>query len=336
MGKIIKKIKLIFIPCWENKYRPKMLESKVLFYYAILLIILKISITPFFAFAPKNIFFADVVQSTLIQYTNEERESLGLSALKENPVLTEAAYLKAKDMLEKDYFAHYSPEGVSPWYWFKNVGYKYKIAGENLAIGFLDSAEVNQAWLDSPSHKANIINPSFKEMGIAVLAGNFQDQETTVVVQMFGNPQTETKTLAEMPSEKSTEQPVEQSAEKLEIDVETEISEVQGSQEEISTAVQPIIESSIKEKNIFASDVFSFFFSDYYNLVQCLIYFSLIFVILSLLVTFFFDLFIYHAGEIQYKDIVFKTFIFGTVLVALMFIDKEFLIRLIPHGFNIS
>ncbi|GAH47620.1 unnamed protein product, partial [marine sediment metagenome] len=76
-------------------------------------------------------------------------ESLGLSALRENPQLSKAALLKAQDMLENDYFAHRSPEGITGWYWIKKAGYNYQRAGENLAIAFLDSEEVHKAWNDS-------------------------------------------------------------------------------------------------------------------------------------------------------------------------------------------
>ncbi len=92
----------------------------------------------------------------MLELTNEERIDNGLSALELNPKLELAAQQKAQDILSKDYFAHQSPDGFTPWYWFEKVGYDYQYAGENLAIGFLDSEEVSQAWLESPSHRANL------------------------------------------------------------------------------------------------------------------------------------------------------------------------------------
>ena len=152
---IFRKLKLIFIPCRDNKYRPKFLGSKFLFYYALVLLLLKLIIIPFFLYFPKTVFFADLAKTNLVGLTNTTREYFGFQALKENQALNEAAYLKAKDMIEKGYFAHYSPEGITPWYWLKKIGYNYKSAGENLAIGFLDSEQVYRAWMDSSSHKAN-------------------------------------------------------------------------------------------------------------------------------------------------------------------------------------
>ncbi|MFA0783493.1 CAP domain-containing protein, partial [Fervidibacter sacchari] len=89
---------------------------------------------------------------------NAERRERKLPPLSENPILNQSAYLKAKDILDKDYFSHFSPDGLSPWYWFKLSGYDYQFAGENLAIGFLDSKEVHDALMSSPTHKQNILN----------------------------------------------------------------------------------------------------------------------------------------------------------------------------------
>ena len=119
---------------------------------------------------------------------NDERGDLKLVALKENALLNKAAFLKATDMMEKDYFSHTSPQGITPWYWFKKVGYDYKSAGENLGIGFVDSKELHEAWNNSPSHKANLVNANYREVGISFLEGNFQGGITTIVVQMFGTP----------------------------------------------------------------------------------------------------------------------------------------------------
>jgi len=183
------KLKLIFVPTRENNFRPKFLTSRVLLYCLLILFILKIITVPFLIYFPKSALFGDISKIALIKILNHDREEAGIGPLKENTVLNNAAVLKAKDMLAKDYFSHQSPEGVDPWHWFKIAGYNYKIAGENLAIGFLDSGEVNQAWLDSPSHKANLLNSNYKDVGIAVLTGDFQGNETTVVVQLFGQLQ---------------------------------------------------------------------------------------------------------------------------------------------------
>ncbi len=91
-------------------------------------------------------------------------------------------------MSTKGYFAHTSPEGITPWYWFTQAGYHFVFAGENLAIDFTESQDVENAWLNSPAHRANILDSRFTEIGIAVKDGIYQGQPTTYVVQMFGKP----------------------------------------------------------------------------------------------------------------------------------------------------
>ncbi len=129
---------------------------------------------------------AAVSTQAVLNLTNSTRTQSGLAPLTSNSQLAQAAVLKAQDMLAKDYFAHTSPEGLNSWHWFKKVGYNYKTAGENLAIDFVDSNSVFSAWMASPSHRANILDPDFAEIGIAIINGEFSGSNTTVVVQMFG------------------------------------------------------------------------------------------------------------------------------------------------------
>lgn len=133
-------------------------------------------------------FWASVLPSVLVDLANGDRKNVAVASLKVNPLLEEAARLKAKDMAEKGYFAHYSPEGASPWQWINKAGYKFVYAGENLAINFDDSESVNNAWMNSPGHRANILNGHFTEIGIATAKGMYQGMETIFVVQMFGSP----------------------------------------------------------------------------------------------------------------------------------------------------
>jgi uncharacterized protein YkwD len=118
--------------------------------------------------------------------TNQKRSNNRIAVLRQNPKLNQAAYLKAQDMIKYDYFAHTSPSGKTPWYWLDRVGYNYKTAGENLAIDFVNSQELFQAWYSSSTHRANIINPGFRDIGMAVVRGDFKGRQTTVVAQYFG------------------------------------------------------------------------------------------------------------------------------------------------------
>ena len=119
----------------------------------------------------------------IIEQANVDRTRLGLPALKLDHALNQAAFAKAEDMLARDYFAHVSPEGVKPWYWFKSLGYDYSYAGENLAIGYEDAADLEQSWMSSPKHRANILSPNYSDMGVAIVYKNGQQ----VVVQLFGS-----------------------------------------------------------------------------------------------------------------------------------------------------
>ena len=245
------KLKLIFVPSEANNFRPKFLTSRVLLWCLLALFILKIITIPFLIYFQKSIFFSDISKSVLIALLNKDRQSAGLQSLKENATLNNAATMKAQDILAKDYFSHQSPEGISPWYWFKAAGYNYQVAGENLAIGFLDSEEVNQAWLDSPSHRANLLNANYKDVGIAILTGDFDGNETTVVVQLFGALQPATagpKVQTKEQAPKETAKPAAENTEK----------EVAGKQTLSSMAkeVAPALKEA-KEKALFQ---FFFFF----------------------------------------------------------------------------
>lgn len=134
---------------------------------------------------------AAVVSATLVDLANEDREEESLPALTIDPLLVAAAQAKANDMVEKGYFAHNSPEGVEPWHWFREVGYDYAYAGENLAVNFSDSENVEDAWMESPKHRANILNGKFTHIGIATASGIYEGKKTTFVVQMFGTPRSQ-------------------------------------------------------------------------------------------------------------------------------------------------
>ena len=316
------KLKLIFFPCRENKYYPKFLGSKFLFYYALLLLLLKLIILPFLIQLPKTAFFADLTKINLIRLTNQTRESFGSQALKENLILNEAAFLKAKDMIEKGYFAHYSPEGITPWYWLEKSGYNYLAAGENLAIGFLESEEVHKAWMESSSHQENILNPAYQEIGIAVVKGTFQGKETSLVVQYFGEPKIMLKEAVVDTTTKGEEEE-EIFLPEGEIRFFAE-SMVKGERGEIISSVQG---ESLRKTPIFF--LFQFMINSYYNLLQKVIYFSLGLIIILSFLTIIYDVFVYRKFEIQYQDAIFKVIIFATLWFILIFLDKMIMIQLI-------
>lgn len=140
-----------------------------------------------FIFSPiAKVSAQDITAQKVIQLVNGERLSQGINALIENTVLDKAAKDKVKDMIKNDYFAHTSPSGVSPWHWIEKNGYDYKYAGENLAINFLSADSQQKAWMASPTHRKNILNPNYKEIGVAVAEGKVDGIFSTITVQMFG------------------------------------------------------------------------------------------------------------------------------------------------------
>lgn len=129
-----------------------------------------------------------IYTSVLINLANRSRVTANISELKVSPLLEKAAQMKADDMASKGYFAHNTPDGKTPWYWFEQAGYGYIYAGENLAVNFEDSEEIHTAWKNSRSHFLNIINPKYTEIGIATSTGIYKGRQAIFVVQMFGLP----------------------------------------------------------------------------------------------------------------------------------------------------
>lgn len=136
---------------------------------------------------------AAVISSVLADLANGDRAVNELGTLAVNPVLVAVAQAKANDMAAKGYFAHTSPEGRDPWYWFAEGGYRFSHAGENLAVDFSDSVAVEEAWMSSPGHRANLLDGRFTEVGIAIARGSYEGRETTFVVEVFGTPAVEAR-----------------------------------------------------------------------------------------------------------------------------------------------
>ena len=90
-------------------------------------------------------------------------------------------------MFEKDYWAHNSPDGTTPWFFIKQAGYDYVFAGENLARGFVNSEDAVNAWMASTDHRDNLLSSNFKDVGFAVKSGTLNGEDTFLIVQEFGN-----------------------------------------------------------------------------------------------------------------------------------------------------
>lgn len=125
----------------------------------------------------------------VIEWTNSHREENGLRDLSINQKLNTVATLKAQDMFEQQYFAHVSPSGIAVDDLVKEVGYEFIMVGENLALGgFSGDKDLVQNWMDSPGHRANILNKNYEEIGVAVEEGMFEGELVWLAVQSFGLP----------------------------------------------------------------------------------------------------------------------------------------------------
>ena len=107
--------------------------------------------------------------------------------------------------MAKGYFAHNTPDGQTPWSFIAAQGYNYLAAGENLAVNFYQAEDVESVWMNSPEHKANILNQSFEEIGIGIAQGEFQGHNAILVVQMFGLPVEQKIALASEPTKVQTQ-----------------------------------------------------------------------------------------------------------------------------------
>lgn len=132
---------------------------------------------------------AFLTKTGVINWTNIQREKYGLPPFRENPKLDLSAAIKVEDMFNNQYFAHYSSTGVGVKDLAESASYEFIAIGENLALGNFENDEaLVQAWMDSPGHRANILNTKYQEIGVAVDKGIFEGKSTWLAVQHFGLP----------------------------------------------------------------------------------------------------------------------------------------------------
>ena len=179
----------LFLPHHSNNCRAKILHPSTLSILVGFFLLYQVAINFYLLVSPSVLGFAsNIAPERVVELTNQKRAEQGLAPLTINAKLNEAAQRKAGDMFAFNYWAHLSPSGRNPWSFFQEVGYRYLYAGENLARDFMDSGAVIEAWMNSPTHRENIVNGNYKEIGLAVVNGTLNGVETTLVVQLFGTP----------------------------------------------------------------------------------------------------------------------------------------------------
>jgi uncharacterized protein YkwD len=189
MKPVTQKFKNYLIPHEENDYKPHLLRPRATIFFCTVMVaveLVALIVVPYASIRSR--LFGVIAVNALADGTNANRIAQDMPALATNPLLQAAAQEKANDMAKNVYFAHTSPTGVTPWYWFENVGYDFSYAGENLAVNFSDSSDVTNAWMNSPEHRANILNANYTDIGIAVATGTYEGQPAAFVVELFGAP----------------------------------------------------------------------------------------------------------------------------------------------------
>lgn len=194
--KLLNWLKKMFVPHEENNHHPHFWRKNSIALFLALILMVEVGVFSQSLFNLKNnSYLAAVLPAVLESLTNDERTLNNASPLTENVLLKQAAELKATDMATKGYFAHNTPEGHLPWYWLDKVGYQYGHAGENLAVNFTDSKDVVQAWMNSPTHRQNIVKPIYTETGIGVASGIYEGKPAIFVAQFFGTPKITTEVV---------------------------------------------------------------------------------------------------------------------------------------------
>lgn len=128
-----------------------------------------------------------ILIENLLREHNKERRNAGVQELKISPVLSNSAFNKALAMQKSNCWSHYCPDGKSPWEFFQEEGYQYLYAGENLAEGFYSVRELMQAWMNSITHRNNILKAEYKEVGFGIVYGAFQSNPNNIVIAVhFG------------------------------------------------------------------------------------------------------------------------------------------------------
>lgn len=178
----------LFLPCESNNHRAKVLHHQSIFFVIIFLLIGQFFLSTIKTNYPYVLGNStDISSQELLLLINQKRQEEGLPSLILSDQLSQVAYLKTKDMFAKNYWAHNAPDGVTPWFFFKRVGYDYIYAGENLARGFTNSTAIINAWMASSTHRENILSSRYQDVGFAIMQGRLLGENTTLVVEMFGS-----------------------------------------------------------------------------------------------------------------------------------------------------
>lgn len=237
-----KKLHHYFLPHESNNYRAKTLHSSSVVFYILLIISFQLFMSLYKRINPNVLGFAtDISVDKILTLVNQKRTEVNLRPLSISNELNTAATSKGNDMFGKDYWAHVSPTGTTPWVFINSAGYEYIYAGENLARNFNTAEEVVEAWMNSPTHRANILKSEYNDIGLAVINGKLNGEDTTLVVQEFGTPSKSAVAQAPTNQEKLQVLPENKQLAK----VETTVLAGKQTKTQINSLVMPYINKSI-------------------------------------------------------------------------------------------
>lgn len=180
-------VRLAIVPHHANQFRPHLIRR----YGLLAIVVLVISLHYAFNLSGNASILgikSQITATELLDDANHERAARHVAPLKYNEQLATAAALKAHDMLRQQYWSHTAPNGTTPWQWFRDAGYQYAYAGENLAKNFSSADTATMAWMASPKHRENLLNSNFTDVGYAVVDGKLNGENTTLIVSLFGRP----------------------------------------------------------------------------------------------------------------------------------------------------
>ena len=261
-------------------------------------------------FPAKLEYLSAILPSVLVSHTNETRSDLNIPILTTSEKLEQAAQLKVNDMAKRGYFSHISPEGQQPWYFLDLVDYQYDAAGENLAVNFVDSNDVHRAWMKSPTHKKNIVQTKFTEIGIATAEGKYKGKDVIFVVQFFGTPKP-VAVSSRSPQGTISQASVIQDVSEIEI---SEEPQVMGEQTEVS--VEPLIKDINSRKNVS------------YNLFENVVYMpkstinTLMYILLGI-IAIVLSVFLTFRMHIKKQDIFIHGLLLFVIFTSMIFINRE-------------
>lgn len=212
MGSFGKTVRRLFLPRPGNNHQARLRQSVGMWSLIWVVLLIQVWVQVAVKAYPMVLGYAsNITVESILDFTNQKRIASGIGELRLDDELSAAARWKAADMFERDYWAHVTPTGEQPWRFITDSGYVYLYAGENLARDFMNSADVVEAWMNSASHRENLLNGNYDDIGIAVENGELNGVETTLVVQMFGARKVPTS-LAQVKETEATEEVAGESA----------------------------------------------------------------------------------------------------------------------------